>query len=76
MPKVSTTKVSTKRSKKAVTDTKAKKIDDEKRREMIAYEAYLCAEQRGFHGGDPVQDWLLAENQVDQIIKQMSKKTA
>jgi hypothetical protein len=35
------------------------------RREMIAREAYLLAEQRNFRGGDPVIDWLQAEAKID-----------
>jgi Protein of unknown function (DUF2934) len=38
------------------------------RREMIAREAYLLAEQRGFDGGDPVADWLEAEAVVDRML--------
>ena len=35
------------------------------RQEMIALEAYLRAEQRGFEGGDPLDDWLEAESYID-----------
>ncbi len=69
-------KVSNKRSKKAGASVRVKTIGDKKRRQMIAREAYLRAEQRGFHGGDPVQDWLLAENKVDEAINRMLNKTA
>ena len=69
-------KISNKRSKKADTSEQVKAIEGKKRREMIASEAYLRAEQRGFQGGDPVQDWLLAENKVDEIINRMLNKTA
>jgi hypothetical protein len=40
----------------------------EDRRGMIAQAAYLYAEQRGFTGGDPVQDWLRAEAEVDAAL--------
>ena len=43
------------------------------RSQMIAEAAYYLAEQRGFSGGDPVQDWLDAELIVDQM--QSSKGT-
>ncbi len=69
-------KISNKRSKKAGPSEQVKAIEGKKRREMIAREAYLRAEQRGFHGGDPVLDWLLAENKVDEVINQMLNKTA
>ena len=38
------------------------------RHEMIAVEAYLRAEQRGFQGGDPVADWLDAETEIDSAL--------
>ena len=31
----------------------------------IAEASYLRAEKRGFSGGDPVQDWLDAEKEID-----------
>lgn len=37
------------------------------RSQMIAEAAYYLAEQRGFDGGDPVQDWLDAEGMIDQM---------
>lgn len=37
------------------------------RSQMIAEAAYYLAEQRGFSGGDPVQDWLDAEVIIDQM---------
>ena len=40
----------------------------EQRYEMIAQAAYFRAEKRGFQGGDPVADWLLAETQVDGLL--------
>ncbi len=40
----------------------------ERRYEMIAQAAYFHAEERGFQGGDPVADWLLAETQVDALL--------
>ena len=39
-------------------------LSKEKRQEMIAEAAYYRAEQRGFHGGDPVIDWLAAESEI------------
>jgi len=39
------------------------------RREMIAREAYLLAEQRNFQGGDPVIDWLEAEAKIDRAMR-------
>lgn len=41
----------------------------ERRRQMIAKAAYLRAERRGFQNGDPLADWLLAEREVDAILR-------
>jgi hypothetical protein len=35
---------------------------------MIEQAAYFRAEKRGFQGGDPVTDWLLAESQIDALL--------
>ena len=40
-------------------------VSAEARRTMIAETAYYIAEQRGFSSGRDVEDWLLAEKQVD-----------
>ena len=40
-------------------------ITPAQRTQMISELAYLRAEARGFAGGDPVEDWLAAEAEVD-----------
>lgn len=35
------------------------------RAHRIAEAAYFLAQQRGFFGGDPMQDWLEAERMID-----------
>lgn len=35
---------------------------------MIAEEAYLRAERRGFQNGDPTSDWLTAEEEVTRLL--------
>jgi hypothetical protein len=37
-------------------------------RQMIEEAAYLRAEKRGFSGGDPVADWLMAEAEIDELL--------
>jgi hypothetical protein len=59
-------------AKKAATtqvrvDTKSA-VTPEERQKMIAEAAFLRAEQRGFAGGDPTDDWLRAEADIDKII--------
>lgn len=39
--------------------------NEEQRRGMIAVAAYLRAERRGFNG-DPTEDWLAAEAEIEQ----------
>jgi hypothetical protein len=34
---------------------------------MIATAAYFRAEHRGFTGGNPVEDWLAAEAEIDRL---------
>ncbi|HKJ22760.1 MAG TPA: DUF2934 domain-containing protein [Gammaproteobacteria bacterium] len=43
-------------------------ITSDERTGLIARAAYLRAEQRGFVGGDPVEDWLAAEREVDAAL--------
>ena len=38
------------------------------RRAMIAEAAYYIAEQRGFGDGREVEDWLIAERQIDAVL--------
>lgn len=44
-------------------------VTPEERYRMIAENAYHRAEKRGFVGGDPLNDWLLAELEVDRQLK-------
>ena len=43
-------------------------VSAETRRAMIAEAAYLRAEQRGFASGYELEDWLLAEHEVDALL--------
>lgn len=43
-------------------------ITAEQRCRMIAEAAYYRAEKRGFTGGDPNQDWLQAEMEIDRHL--------
>jgi Protein of unknown function (DUF2934) len=40
-------------------------IGPEERARLIAEAAYFRAKQRSFKGGDPVEDWLAAEREID-----------
>ena len=41
--------------------------NNEDRYQMIATAAYFRAEQRGFAGGNPVDEWLAAETEIEQL---------
>ncbi len=43
-------------------------VDVNARRTLIAETAYLRAERRGFTGGNPEQDWLEAETEIDCLL--------
>lgn len=43
-------------------------IDPANRRQLVAVEAYLFAERRGFSGGNEVEDWIAAERLVDSWL--------
>ena len=57
-----------KQDKSTPESTVAGPITTEQRRQLIAQAAYFRALSRGFEGGDPVADWLEAEQEVDQAI--------
>lgn len=40
------------------------------RERMIAEAAYYRAEHRGFQGGDPQQDWLEAEAEINRLLSE------
>ena len=54
--------------RKTRTVAKNNGVSPERRQAMIAEAAYLRAEQRGFGPGDPLEDWLAAEHQVDLLL--------
>jgi len=45
-------------------------VTPEERWRMVAEAAYLRAEQRGFSGGNPTDDWLAAEAEVDKYLSE------
>lgn len=47
---------------------------NDRREKMIADAAYFRAEQRGFSGGDPLNDWLEAESEIDARLQQSGGK--
>ena len=53
-----------------------RKLSAELRRQMIAEAAYLRAERRGFSAGDPNEDWLEAEREVDLLLSERTDQLA
>lgn len=52
--------------KQAAIDRKAAEHQEQyQRQDHVAVAAYFHAEHRGFNGGDPVADWLVAEAEID-----------
>ena len=47
----------------------------DQRQSMIQTAAYLRAEKRGFQGGNPVQDWVDAEHEIDGMLKGTARST-
>ncbi|MBI3525740.1 MAG: DUF2934 domain-containing protein [Betaproteobacteria bacterium] len=45
-------------------------ISDEHRRRYIELAAFYIAERRGFSGGNSLEDWLQAEAEIDQLLRQ------
>jgi hypothetical protein len=43
-------------------------VDAAERQRLIAEAAYLMAERRGFEAGDPAQDWINAEEEVNRRL--------
>lgn len=53
---------------KAVPGGSPSPVTAQMRRSMIAEAAYYIAEQRGFTEGRTLDDWLLAEKQIDAAL--------
>ena len=45
-----------------------KSVSIKERRRMIEQAAYFRAQNRGFNGGDPVEDWLAAEREIGRLL--------
>lgn len=42
----------------------------EQRRNYVEIAAYYIAERRGFAPGDPLQDWIAAEAEIDRLLRE------
>ena len=57
-------KTATIESQSIPTAAEESSLPEQPTREEIAIRAYLLAESRGFQGGSPEEDWLIAERQL------------
>lgn len=61
-------KISAPKASKRLPAATKKDITAEERYQMIAAAAYLRAEQRGFQGGNALEDWVAAEAEIDGML--------
>lgn len=45
-------------------------LSPEQRRCYVEVAAYYIAERRGFQGGNPTDDWLAAEAEIDRLLQE------
>ncbi len=60
-----------KKKTKKITNSRKNPIlaNPEIQQEMIAESAYFRSEKRGFVEGDPMEDWLAAEAEINTLLK-------
>jgi len=49
-------------------DSPGQNVSPDERRRLIEQAAYFRAQQRGFNGGDPLEDWLVAEREINRML--------
>ena len=64
LPKAAAPKAAVARAKKP------KGVPPEQRRNYIEMAAYYIAERRGFAPGNPLEDWVQAEAEIDRLLAQ------
>lgn len=57
------------KEKKSTKGGNSSTLEPQDRQRMIEEAAYYFAEKRNFNGGDPVEDWLAAEADIDAMLK-------
>ena len=62
-------KTTTKAATKSVKISVNKRVSPEERIDMISTAAYFIAEKRGFGNGNPEDDWLIAESQIENELE-------
>ena len=62
-------KTASKKKAAAKASTKAKVITNQERYNMVAEAAYLLSEKQGFEPGRDMDNWLIAELQIEALMK-------
>lgn len=62
---MATKKLTAKSKAKSLKLAEPEIVDEEDIHNKIEVEAFLLAEKRGFQGGDPVEDWYMAEAKIN-----------
>jgi len=57
----------------STTRANKKPASEHELQQMIAEKAYFRALSRGFQGGDPVEDWLIAEHEISKKFSGFSQ---
>lgn len=46
------------------------RLTHDQRRYYVEVAAFYIAERRGFHGGSEMDDWVLAESEIDRLVRE------
>jgi hypothetical protein len=57
----------------SATRANKKPASDHELQQMISEKAYFRALSRGFQGGDPVEDWIVAEREINKKFSGFSQ---
>ncbi len=69
VPKAAAPKAATKTTaKKPAKATAGNKVPQAQRAHYVEVAAFYIAERRGFAPGDPLQDWVAAEAEIDRLL--------
>ncbi len=72
--KARTTKATARKRTATKKKSPARGVNEAQRLRMIREAAYFRAMKRGFQGGSPEQDWLEAEAEIEQQLKNENNK--
>lgn len=56
----------------SMTRRNKKPVSEHEIQQMVAEKAYFRALNRSFQGGDPVEDWLIAEREINEKLSEFA----